>query len=195
MSRGTKRRIAEALRELMATTAMHKITVKQLVDRAEISRQGFYYHFQDVYSVLEWDVQYHFRVLMKYDPDKSCVQWIMDVLSEIQRDHAFYRKAVRAIGHDTVILHCIPVSHPYVCSHIFGSPKPPDDFSEDELYALQLIEKMLCSHLLKLATQRTDIDIEQSYKRLAAMLSMCRKPVDDAPASAARSAGPRSESK
>ncbi len=190
MSRGTKRRIAEALRELMATTSMQKITVKQLVDRAEITRQGFYYHFQDVYSVLEWDVQYHFRDLMKYDPGKSCVQWIMDVLSEIRRDHAFYRKAVNAIGYDTVILHCIPVSHPYVCSHIFGSPQPPDDFSEDELYALRLIEKMLCSHLLKLTTQRTDIDIEQSYKRLTAMLSMCRKPEDGSQGGAAGYVGP-----
>ncbi len=180
MSRGTKKRIADALRELMSTAPMQKITVKQLVDKAEITRQGFYYHFQDVYSVLEWDVQYHFRELMKYNPDKSCVQWIMDVLREIRRDHAFYRKAVNAIGYDTVILHCIPVSHPYVCSHIFGAPQPPEDFSEDELYALRLIEKMLCSHLLKLTTQRTDIDIEQSYNRLVAMLSMCRKPNDAA---------------
>lgn len=178
MSRGTKRKIADALRELMATTPIQKITVKQLVDKTEITRQGFYYHFQDVYSVLEWDVQYHFRDLMKYNPDKSCVQWIMDVLSEIQRDHCFYRKAVKAIGYDTVILHCIPVSHPYVCTHIFGSPQPPENFGEDELYALGLIEKMLCSHLLKLTTQRADIDIEQSYKRLTAMLSMCRHPGD-----------------
>ncbi len=180
MSRGTKKRIADALRELMSSAPMQKITVKQLVDKAEITRQGFYYHFQDVYSVLEWDVQYHFRELMKYNPDKSCVQWIMDVLREIRRDHAFYRKAVNAIGYDTVILHCIPVSHPYVCAHIFGAPQPPEDFSEDELYALRLIEKMLCSHLLKLTTQRADIDIEQSYNRLVAMLSMCRKPNDTA---------------
>lgn len=180
MSRGTKKRIADALRELMSSAPMQKITVKQLVDKAEITRQGFYYHFQDVYSVLEWDVQYNFRELMKYNPDKSCVQWIMDVLREIRRDHAFYRKAVNAIGYDTVILHCIPVSHPYVCAHIFGAPQPPEDFSEDELYALRLIEKMLCSHLLKLTTQRADIDIEQSYNRLVATLSMCRKPNDAA---------------
>ena len=174
MSRGAKRRIAKALRELMATTPIQKITVRQLVDKAEITRQGFYYHFQDIYSVLEWDIQYHFGDLMKYNPDKSCIQWIRDVLCEIQRDHHFYRKAVKSIGYDTVILHCIPVSHPYVCAYIFGSPQPPENFSEYELYALGIIEKMLCAHLLELTTQRADIDIEQSYKRLTAMLSMHR---------------------
>lgn len=180
MSKGTKERIANALRELMAHTSIEKITVKQIVDKANITRQGFYYHFQDVYSVLEWDVQYNFRELIVYNPDKSCAEWIMDVLREIQRDHAFYRKAVKAIGYDTVILHCIPVSHPYICKNLFGTPQPPENFSEAEQYALDLIERLVCSHLLKLTTQRSDIDLERSYQRMEAIMSMRKRLVESA---------------
>ena len=49
-----KQMIAEALVKLLETKSVDKITVKELVDACGISRQGFYYHFQDIMEVIEW---------------------------------------------------------------------------------------------------------------------------------------------
>ncbi len=49
--------IAKAFLELSKTKSVDKITVKDLVERCGISRQTFYYHFQDILEVIEWSVQ------------------------------------------------------------------------------------------------------------------------------------------
>lgn len=49
-----KKKIAETLLLLSKKKNIDKITVKDLVDNCSISRQTFYYHFQDIQAVLEW---------------------------------------------------------------------------------------------------------------------------------------------
>ena len=44
----TKLKIARALRELMCQRPLSKITVQDLMESAQMKRQSFYYHFQDI---------------------------------------------------------------------------------------------------------------------------------------------------
>ncbi len=57
MGNATKQALATALRDLLNTTTLDNITVKDIVDRADVSRQTFYYHFGDVYQLLDWAFQ------------------------------------------------------------------------------------------------------------------------------------------
>lgn len=54
MANTTKRALAASLKKRLTQTTLDKITIQQLVDDAEVSRKTFYYHFQDVYDLLEW---------------------------------------------------------------------------------------------------------------------------------------------
>lgn len=54
MANTTKRALAASLKKLLTQSTLDKITIQQLVDDAEVSRKTFYYHFQDVYDLLEW---------------------------------------------------------------------------------------------------------------------------------------------
>ena len=49
-----KQMIAETLTGLLERKSVDKVTVKELVDACGISRQAFYYHFQDIMEVIEW---------------------------------------------------------------------------------------------------------------------------------------------
>ncbi len=49
-----KAKIADTLNEILQHKELDKITVKELVDACKISRQTFYYHFQDIMDVVEW---------------------------------------------------------------------------------------------------------------------------------------------
>ena len=51
MANATKHALAGALLELLNTTTLDNITVKDIVERAQVSRQTFYYHFGDVYQL------------------------------------------------------------------------------------------------------------------------------------------------
>ena len=54
MAGDIKQTIAETLVRLLEQKSVDKITVKELVEACGISRQGFYYHFQDIMEVIEW---------------------------------------------------------------------------------------------------------------------------------------------
>ena len=63
MANATKHALAGALLELLNTTTLDNITVKDIVERAQVSRQTFYYHFGDVYQLLDWAFQRAIREL------------------------------------------------------------------------------------------------------------------------------------
>ncbi|SUO80827.1 TetR family transcriptional regulator [Streptococcus equinus] len=49
----TKQAFAQALKEIMAKKAFDKITVTELIQYLKANRQTFYYHFNDLYDLLE----------------------------------------------------------------------------------------------------------------------------------------------
>ena len=54
MASSTKEALAASLKQMMAIKPIEKITVKDLVELCGVNRQTFYYHFDDVYDLLEW---------------------------------------------------------------------------------------------------------------------------------------------
>lgn len=50
----TKLHMSENLQALMLEKPINKITIKELTSRCKINRQTFYYHFCDIYDLLEW---------------------------------------------------------------------------------------------------------------------------------------------
>lgn len=54
MPNKTKSALAAAMKEMLAIKPINKITIKDLVESCGVNRQTFYYHFDDVYDLLEW---------------------------------------------------------------------------------------------------------------------------------------------
>lgn len=54
MASTTKEALGNALKKMLSIKPIDKITVKDLVEECGVNRQTFYYHFDDVYDLLEW---------------------------------------------------------------------------------------------------------------------------------------------
>lgn len=54
MQQTTKESLAESLKKLMNNSALTKITINDIVRDCSVNRRTFYYHFQDIYALLEW---------------------------------------------------------------------------------------------------------------------------------------------
>ena len=54
MSKRTKETLVSAFIELVNDEEFDKITVTDLVDKCGVSRQTFYYHFDDIHSMISW---------------------------------------------------------------------------------------------------------------------------------------------
>lgn len=54
MAKDMKETIAEAVKRLLLEKNVRKLTVKDIVEECRITRQAFYYHFEDIPDLLRW---------------------------------------------------------------------------------------------------------------------------------------------
>ena len=54
MPNRAKEMLAESLMKLLARRTLDKITIQDIVDDCGYNRQTFYYHFHDIYDLIDW---------------------------------------------------------------------------------------------------------------------------------------------
>ncbi len=50
----TKKALGNSLKSFMTKKPLNKITVRDVVEDCGLNRQTFYYHFEDIYDLLDW---------------------------------------------------------------------------------------------------------------------------------------------
>lgn len=103
MAHSTKHDLSEALRHLLSDRPLDKITVQDIADTAGVSRKTFYYHFQDVYDLLEWMLE---QDRARLEPDISDRNaWrtaVANMLDFFQKNQAMVQNLFRSIDRDTL---------------------------------------------------------------------------------------------
>ncbi len=92
----TKKKLADALKELMRTNDFDKITVSDITERCSLHRQTFYYHFQDRFQLLDWLI-YHelFMPLIDGVSLENVYAHFDRLFREMYYDKGFYTAALR----------------------------------------------------------------------------------------------------
>lgn len=68
-STNTKQMLADALMDLSCKKPFSKISVSELVNSCNINRKTFYYHFADIYDLLEWHISNEVSLaISNFDP-------------------------------------------------------------------------------------------------------------------------------
>ena len=73
----TKNKLSVSLRKLLLKKNIDKITVGEIAKEAGVNRQTFYYHFQDIYDLIEWiymnEIIQELKIINFFDDwQKSC---------------------------------------------------------------------------------------------------------------------------
>lgn len=104
MSEITKRALESALKDLLREKHLDKITIQDLTQACGISRSAFYYHFQDIYSLVEWACMEDFSKAL--GGKKTYATWeegLKQILEEIYRDKAFIYNVYRYTDHEAIV--------------------------------------------------------------------------------------------
>ena len=64
MRQSTKQALSDTFKALLETQTIDKITVKDIVTKCGVNRQTFYYHFRDIYDLMEWTLETDIRVYL-----------------------------------------------------------------------------------------------------------------------------------
>ncbi len=87
MSTNMKSIIATNFFDLVRERGFDKITVKDLVERCHISRQTFYYHFQDLLDVVEWSAQRGIQRAVNLTAEIYDTEQVLQRVVEIAREN------------------------------------------------------------------------------------------------------------
>ena len=104
-SQNTKIMLAEALISLLSNKPLAKITVSELVSLCNINRKTFYYHFTDIYDLLEWYLNNEVeKALNLLDPLENFNEVITYSLNYMQQ-HTCLRNCIDTpLGRDKITL-------------------------------------------------------------------------------------------
>ncbi len=84
----TKLLIANSLRKLMRKKSLDKIKIREIVEDCGVNRQTFYYHFQDIYALVEWIYTYDgMQIFNEYKDEcdwMAMIRKMFDYLEEHQ---------------------------------------------------------------------------------------------------------------
>ena len=101
MSQLTKKAIVEATLKLAQTRALSKITVRDIVEECGITRNTFYYHFHDIYEVLEDVIDAKFDSLEGTweSNSKNAMRELHDFFNEYRK---IFSNLYKSLGHDVL---------------------------------------------------------------------------------------------
>lgn len=83
-----KETIAEAARTLLMEKRKKKLTVKDIVDECSITRQAFYYHFEDIPELFRWIIERDTEKLLKSsqaleDPEQRLRYFFLEAINAL----------------------------------------------------------------------------------------------------------------
>jgi probable dihydroxyacetone kinase regulator len=98
----TKLALANSLKALMARKPFEKICVNDIVSACALTRQTFYYHFQDKYDLMHW-IYYTetARFMSEFSAPEQWTEGLISLCRYMQANGAFYRNALNTTGQNS----------------------------------------------------------------------------------------------
>ena len=168
----TKKRIAAALHTLMQERQFQKITVQDVMNLAKMKRQSFYYHFQDIYDVLEWELDRCFFTPLAQQPDLSLEKCCCNYLLLLDKHRSFYRKAITILGRDHFSQRLHPIILCQIERSLFGKQYEISQAPDDMLMAIDFIAYGFVNYFLDVLLSREEINSEYVRDRVCAACRM-----------------------
>ena len=103
MSELTKRALEQSLKNLLLQKPLNKITISDIADDCGINRMTFYYHFKDIYDLIEWSCEEDARKALEgkktYD---TWQQGLLQIFEAVQENKVFILNVYRSISREQV---------------------------------------------------------------------------------------------
>ena len=103
MSQITKRAISASLKHLLLQKPLGKITINDIAEDCGINRMTFYYHFKDIYDLIEWTcVEDASRALEGKKTYDTWQQGLLQIFEAVLDNKPFIMNVYRSVSREQV---------------------------------------------------------------------------------------------
>lgn len=179
-SLNTKHALSAALKELMNVKPLSKITVSELIRICEVNRKTFYYHFRDIYDLLNWTLQQEaVNVVKQFDLLVNFEDAIIFVLDYVEKNKHILACAYDSMGREQLKSFLANDFNKIVGSYIDNVEKKNGlhvnkDFKEQLTF---ISTGSLAGMLLELITKNVKMDRNKSIKYISLIATAALPPL------------------
>ena len=103
MSNITKKALMESLKKLMLQKPLNKITINDLTADCGISRMAFYYHFRDIYDLVEWAcLEESTKALQGKKTYETWQEGLLQIFEAVYENKPFIINAYHAVSREQI---------------------------------------------------------------------------------------------
>lgn len=97
----TKRALAQAIKELMNEKPLVKISIADIVERCQMNRQSFYYHFRDKYDLVNWIFYTELITELQNASNVNEYEELENICQYLHKNRSFYINALKFTGQNS----------------------------------------------------------------------------------------------
>lgn len=103
MSHTTKKALVQALKDQLLQKPLDKITISDLANHCGINRMTFYYHFKDIYDLVEWAcIQDAAKALDGKKTYDTWQQGFLQIFEAVQENKPFIMNVYHSVSREQV---------------------------------------------------------------------------------------------
>ena len=112
MSQTTKRALEASLKRLLLQKPLDKITVSDITDDCGVNRMTFYYHFRDIYDLVEWScAEDAARALNGKKTYDTWQQGFLQIFEAVQANRPFILNVYHSVSREQVEIYLYKVTY------------------------------------------------------------------------------------
>ena len=171
MSQVTKRALEQSLKNLLLKKPLTKITVGDITDDCGINRMTFYYHFKDIYDLVEWScLEDAKRALDEKKTYDTWQQGLLQIFKAVQENKPFILNVYRCVHGEQVEKYLQPLVDQLLLNVINEEAAGITVRDEDKQFIAQVYSYMFIGLMLDWIKDDMREDPQQIVEKLSKLI-------------------------
>ena len=171
MSQVTKRALEASLKNLLLQKPLSKITINDIAEDCGINRMTFYYHFKDIYDLIEWSCEEDAsRALAGKKTYETWQQGFLQIFEAVQNNKPFIMNVYRSVSREQVENYLYRLTYDLLEGVVEEQAAGMSVRDEDKAFIATVYKYMLVGLMLDWIKSDMKADPKQIVDRLALVI-------------------------
>ena len=171
MPNATKASLEESLKRLLLKKPLDKITITDITTDCGISRMAFYYHFKDIYDLVEWScVEDGTKALQGKKTYDSWTEGLTQIFEAVLENKPFIMNVYRNVDRERMERYLYHLTYDLIVGVVQEKSKDLDISGEDKKFIANFYKYGFVGIMLEWIQEGMKEDIEELVNKMSLTL-------------------------
>ena len=171
MPNATKAALEESLKRLLLKKPLDKITITDITTDCGISRMAFYYHFKDIYDLVEWScVEDGTKALQGTKTYDSWTEGLTQIFEAVLENKPFIMNVYRNVDRERMERYLYHLTYDLIVGVVQEKSKDLDISGEDKKFIANFYKYGFVGIMLEWIQEGMKEDIEELVNKMSLTL-------------------------